>query len=115
MKTRLWGILSAGLAALLVGCVAGETTAVVLTATSVPEEPTMTATVPSLNDIQRISPEEAKALLDAGEAVLYDARSTLSYVRGHAAGALSFPETELASRFDDLPVEGGKALIFYCT
>lgn len=71
------------------------------------------ATVRSSADVQRITPAEAKALLDAGQAVLYDARSAESYASQHAAGAISFPEEDVEARFGELPTD--KTLIFYCT
>ncbi len=73
---------------------------------------------PSLNmqteeDVQRISVEQAKSLLDDGEAVLIDSRSFESYSAGRASGALSLPLSEMEGRHDELPTD--KALIFYCT
>lgn len=61
-------------------------------------------------DVQRIEPSEAKALLD-DEAVLYDVRSTEAYETKHAVGAISLPETEVSERLDELPDD--KTLIFY--
>jgi hypothetical protein len=63
--------------------------------------------------IQRIAVDEAKQLLDKGQAVLLDVRSTESYQAEHAVGAVSFPEGEEAASFDQLPAD--KLLIFYCT
>lgn len=63
------------------------------------------------DDVQRIEPSEAKALLDADEAVLYDVRSERFYEAKHAAGAISLPEAELDARLNELPDD--KALIFY--
>jgi len=67
----------------------------------------------STDDVQRISPSEAKSLTDRGEAVLYDARDTEWYEREHAAGAMSLPEQDVSAQIDALP--GDRALIFYCT
>jgi rhodanese-related sulfurtransferase len=61
--------------------------------------------------VQRITPAEAKSLLDSGEAVLYDTRSAGAYEALHAAGALSFPEAEAAARVGELPAD--KSLVFY--
>ena len=70
------------------------------------------AAVPrSASDVQRITPAEAKSLVDSGEAVLYDARSAADYNALHASGALSFPEADAAGRFGELPAD--KSLIFY--
>jgi rhodanese-related sulfurtransferase len=43
--------------------------------------------------------------------VLYDTRSAGSYDNQHAAGAISFPESEASLRIDELPTD--KTLIFY--
>ena len=75
-------------------------------ATATPETALTTA-----QGVQRITPAEAKALLDNGSAVLYDTRSAKSFRSKHAAGAVSFPEAEITARFNELPAE--KVLIFY--
>jgi rhodanese-related sulfurtransferase len=62
--------------------------------------------------VQRIGAQGAKALLDAGAALLYHVGSAELYSAGHAAGAISFPEDELDVLFDTLPAD--KGLIFYC-
>jgi hypothetical protein len=72
-----------------------------------------TLAVQSTEDVKRISPADAKALLDDGAAVLYDTRSLDQYSVQHAAGAVSFPLGEESARFNELPED--KALIFYCT
>ena len=72
-----------------------------------------TSGVSGPQDVQRISPQEAKALLDSGEAVLYDTRSVDAYQTQRAQGAVSFPEATTA-HLDELP-DDGTALIFYCT
>jgi len=63
--------------------------------------------------IQRISADQAKSLVDGGQAVLIDVRSAGSYQAGHAVGAISYPEGEESALFDRLPKD--KVLIFYCT
>ena len=67
--------------------------------------------VESAEDVQRITAEDAKALVDSGEAVLYDARSVAAYEAAHAAGAISFPASDAAARSSELPA--GKSLVFY--
>ncbi len=96
IKRWLWVVLLASVAALFVGC----------------GSPTPSITNP--NAVQRISVQDAKALLDAGEAVLYDTRSAAAYRMEHAAGAISLPEQEVTARIDELP-EDGPTLILYCT
>lgn len=95
MKRWLWLILLGSLAVLLVGCGGAEAN-----------------DVTSADEVPRINPQEAKKLVDSGEATLYDTRSADAYRSQHAAGAVSFPEEELAARFDELPNDD-KALIFY--
>lgn len=70
-------------------------------------------TVENADEVQRITPSEAKSLIDTGDAVLYDARGVEWYEREHAAGAISLPEADVAARLETLPTD--VALIFYCT
>lgn len=65
----------------------------------------------SPEQVQRIQPAEAKALLDKGMALLYDTRSAEAYRAKHASGAQSFPEAEQETLVGDLPPD--RALIFY--
>ncbi len=92
------------------------------TATATPPSPTPNPTatlVPTVTpaaalteqDVRRITPAEARALLDGGEAMLYDVRSAAEYNTRHAAGALSFPDAEAAARYGELPAD--KSLVFY--
>jgi 3-mercaptopyruvate sulfurtransferase SseA len=107
---REWMLVLVGLALLAAGC---------STASARPEQTGMAAPTPipvaalTTDDVRRITLADAKALLDSGEAVLYDARSAEEYQAQHAAGAISFPESEAAARFRELPAD--RTLIFYCT
>jgi hypothetical protein len=67
----------------------------------------------SARDVKRITPADARALLDNGTAVLFDTRTLNGYRNQHAAGAVSFPRGEETARFGELPTD--KTLIFYCT
>ena len=62
--------------------------------------------VRSPDDVSRISPAKAKALVDDGQAVLVDTRSVSQYQALHAAGAISIPEEQTASRAGELPQDG---------
>jgi hypothetical protein len=122
MNKWLQMIALAGLVVLLVGCGTVDTETV-QTEQVVQVSPTFTAPPPtvapsatplvvrSAADVQRITPAEAKTLLDEGQAVLYDARSAGSYHTQHAAGAVSFPEADVSARFSELPTD--QELIFY--
>ncbi|HID87089.1 MAG TPA: hypothetical protein EYP55_06875 [Anaerolineae bacterium] len=124
MNKWLWMIVLIGLIVLLAGCGTSDAEierAVWATLTPVAEGQTPTSTLPpaattprmalTAKDVQRITPAEAKALLDNGMAVLYDMRSVKAYRVKHAAGAVSFPEADMAARFSELPAD--KKLIFY--
>ncbi|HIP96307.1 MAG TPA: hypothetical protein EYH32_03730 [Anaerolineae bacterium] len=70
-----------------------------------------TAAAPATGDVQRVTPAEAKTLLDSGAAVLYDVRSADAYRTQHAVGAISFPQDTVDARYSTLPTD--KTLIFY--
>ena len=88
-------------------------TAPVATPTQAAATPTASGPLASADDVQRIAPLDAKALIDQGRAVLYDVRSAESYQAGHAAGAISLPEDQIQARLSTLPKD--KILILYCT
>lgn len=85
------------------------------TATFVPlVTPSLTADqgTPTRADVLRVGVAEARALTDAGEALLVDVRTKATYEQKHIAGASSMPADELAQRHAELPTD--KLLIFYC-
>jgi rhodanese-related sulfurtransferase len=60
-----------------------------------------------------LSPEDAKAMADSGEAVLIDVREPLEYDNGHIGGAVLVP----ISTYDPqavLDAVGDKKAVFYC-
>jgi rhodanese-related sulfurtransferase len=63
----------------------------------------------------RISPAEAKARVDAGEAIVLDVVTPQAWdqIDVAIAGALRIPPDELGSRLADLPKD--RDLIAYCT
>jgi hypothetical protein len=76
--------------------------------------PAATGGLAGSREVRRISPADAKKLLDEGKALLYDVRSAQSYEAKHAAGALLMPiDAEGAPDGAKLPKD--KTLIFYCT
>jgi hypothetical protein len=89
---------------------------VVAGATNVPEPTPVPAVAESFDEreqVQRISVAQAKALVDSGQAALYDTRPPDAFLEKHAAGANSFPEDSLEALLPTLPPD--KTLIFYCT
>lgn len=90
-------------------------TAVTPTRTPAPQ-PSATAvpaTIASAADVPRITVQELKAKLDAGQAVVFDARRRESYVERHIVGAVSLPQSQVAARLAELPTD--KLAVFYCT
>ena len=67
----------------------------------------------SEDQVQRITPADSKAMLDAGDALLFDTRSRGAYDTSHAAGALSLPEEEAEALIGTVPRD--KDIILYCT
>jgi rhodanese-related sulfurtransferase len=63
----------------------------------------------------RISPTEAKARIDAGQAIVLDVVSSLAWDQIDVAipGALRIPPEELGSQLAELPKD--RDLIAYCT
>lgn len=63
-------------------------------------------------NVPRIGVAEAKAKVEAGEAILVDVRGTTTYEAQHIAGAISMPASQVSSRYIELPTD--KLIIFYC-
>ena len=68
----------------------------------------------SQDDVPRITPQEVKALQEAGETVVIaDARSLESYETRHIVGSVSVPALEVGDHVDELPKNAH--IVFYCT
>lgn len=63
--------------------------------------------------VPRISVQEAKAKLDANEAVFVDVRDIESYAASHVPGSLHIPLVYIHGELEYLPK--GKTLVTYCT
>jgi hypothetical protein len=120
MSKWLWTIIFIGLVVLLAGCSVSATEAeqaTQVTPVSSTEgqaggnTPAAAVSALTVRDVQRITPADARALVEDGKAVLIDARSAKAYSSRHAAGAISLPEEEVAARADELPTD--KSVIFY--
>ncbi len=60
----------------------------------------------------RISVDEAKAMLDKGNAVVIDVRQPDEWASGRVAGAIHIPVDDVLARIDELPTD--KDLLFIC-
>jgi rhodanese-related sulfurtransferase len=60
----------------------------------------------------RISVDEAKAMLEEGNAVVIDVRRPDEWASGHVAGAIHIPVDDVLARIDELPED--KDLLFIC-
>jgi predicted sulfurtransferase len=77
-------------------------------------EPSTSPSVPdSGSDVPRVSPEQLKEKLDAGDdIVIVDVRSKEDFDEGHIIGAVSIPWEEIEDRYTELPRD--KEIITYC-
>ncbi len=67
---------------------------------------------------RRVTPEQAKPLVDRGKAVLVDTRSSDQFKQAHPVGAVSAPILEISDRTAHPLLAGlaaDKELILYCT
>jgi hypothetical protein len=64
-------------------------------------------------DVPRISPVDAKAQLDSGQAVVVDVRGDPYYQAAHVAGAVSIPLTQIEAGQHELPKNA--EIVLYCT
>jgi hypothetical protein len=113
-SSRLWLII--GAAVLIIGLLAvlllnREEPATALPPASQPQAAAQQA-IP-YSDVPRISPTDAKAQQDTGQAVVVDVRDAESYQAAHVKGAISIPLDSLEARMQELPKNA--EIITYCT
>lgn len=66
-------------------------------------------------DVKRMTMEEAKSHLDAGEnIVLLDVRSKLEYVEGHIEGAINVPVNEIEYEVEEIVPDKTQTIYLYC-
>jgi rhodanese-related sulfurtransferase len=63
--------------------------------------------------VRRVTPAEARAAVEKGQAVIVDVRGEDSFKAGHIKGALWIPVGDISSRAGELP--RGKTIITYCS
>jgi 3-mercaptopyruvate sulfurtransferase SseA len=108
IRPFLWAILIVGLAAS--ACTAPPTQSV---------EPVFTQTPDNLprtqDEVPRVTPEEAKAALDSGAAIIVDVRDPALYEKSHVAGAISIWLDEIEGNPTGLSLNKDQWIITYCT
>lgn len=62
--------------------------------------------------MERLSVDEFRRRLEAGDTIVIDVRPAHDYARGHLPGALSMPLSELAAHIDELPADAD--VVAYC-
>ena len=100
-------------AALLGACKATDTAGGAGASQAASKKPTTGTTEVHADGVRRVGPEEMKAMVEEGRAVVYDTRAKATYDYEHIKGALPMPHEEVASRAGEFPKD--KTLIFYCT
>jgi 3-mercaptopyruvate sulfurtransferase SseA len=63
--------------------------------------------------VRRITPAEARAAIEKGQAVIIDVRGEDSFKAGHVKGALWIPVGDISARAGELPRD--KMIITYCS
>lgn len=67
-------------------------------------------------DVPRVSVQDAKAELDAGTAIIVDARPESAYESEHAAGAINIPLGTPPEKIRDAVASAqGKKIFIYCS
>lgn len=64
------------------------------------------------HEFERVSAEELRERLDAGEVILLDARPTEEYEAGHLPDARSMPWTDIEEHLEELP--DNTTIVAYC-
>lgn len=76
-------------------------------------EPTAAST-PASGTYQKITPEEAKALIDAGSVTVVDVRTESEYQEGHIKGAIVVPNETIADAMPEALPDLEATLLVYC-
>lgn len=67
------------------------------------------------NSYQRISPEEAKGLMDNEVGyIILDVRTEEEYAAGHIAGAILIPDYEIAEKAESMLSDKDQLILVYC-
>jgi rhodanese-related sulfurtransferase len=69
---------------------------------------------PEASAADRVSLEQARQALEAGQAVLIDIREPLEHATGVAAGAQLLPMSQLKRRLQEIPVDPAQPVLLIC-
>ena len=64
-------------------------------------------------EVQRVTPEQLKSMVDTNAITLLDVRDSVSYTNGHIPGAIHIPFARVEAEASRLPK--GKPVVAYCT
>lgn len=77
--------------------------------------PACAPSAPSEAAYRRITPTEAKAIMDEKEdCVILDVRTQEEYVEGHIPGAILLPDYEIAERAESVLTDKSQCILVYC-
>ena len=65
-------------------------------------------------EYQKITPAEAKTMMDAGNITILDVRTAVEYGEGHIAGSILIPDTEIMEKAPELLPDKKETIIVYC-
>jgi uncharacterized membrane protein YsdA (DUF1294 family)/rhodanese-related sulfurtransferase len=63
---------------------------------------------------QKITPEEAKSLIESGKATILDVRTAAEFEEGHIPDAILIPDTEITDRAAELLPDKRRIILVYC-
>jgi len=68
----------------------------------------------SIPDYQKITPVEAKAMMDGGEVVILDVRTEAEFAEAHIAGAVLLPDYDIEPLAPELLPDKDETILIYC-
>ena len=115
MKKKMSLLCYAAVTLTLASCTMLGSAEIIPTATLAPGATAQAGLPRSEAGVPRVTPQDAKAAVERGEAVIVDVRSPDAFARGHVAGALFIPLGEVESNADGLDLDKDQWIITYCT
>ena len=63
---------------------------------------------------QKITPEAAKAMMDAGGVIILDVRTEAEFAEAHIENAILIPDTDIIKRAPNMLTDKKQAILVYC-